>query len=200
MMKTINDIATASVKILRSEFSSFLYPVDDVSKVKEIVAFHLEQHRNATHNCYAYVIGKKQEWQYYSDQGEPSGTAGKPILNILLKYELTNVLAVVTRYYGGIKLGIRGLIDAYSEAMEKTILNATLIEFHALETIQIKLDYSVLESLRHFLKKHNSTLNNQEFSDIVAAEIVYPEVNRSDIVSYLNDLTQKGLVRILTLT
>jgi uncharacterized YigZ family protein len=200
MMKTINDIATASVKILRSEFSSFLYPVDDVSKVKEIVAFHLEQHRNATHNCYAYVIGKKQEWQFYSDQGEPSGTAGKPILNILLKYELTNVLAVVTRYYGGIKLGIRGLIDAYSEAMEKTILNATLIEFHAFETIQIKLDYSVLESLRHFLKKHNSTLNNQEFSDIVAAEIVYPEVNRSDIVSYLNDLTQKGLVRILTLT
>jgi len=198
MLKTINDTVSISMKVQRSEFIAFLYPVDEAGKVKEIFAGHCEQYRNATHNCYAYVIGKKQECQYYSDQGEPSGTAGKPILNMLLKYELTNIMAIVTRYYGGIKLGVRGLIDAYSETVEQAIMSAVLSEFHTMESIHITLDYSVLESLRHFLKAHESTLTVSDFGTDITAEIAYPEEKHNEIGSYLNDLTQKGLIRIIT--
>lgn len=198
MLKTINETVSSSMKEQRSEFIAFLYPIDEKDNVKEIFARHSEQYRNATHNCYAYVIGKKQEWQYYSDQGEPSGTAGKPILNTLLKHNLTNVIAIVTRYYGGIKLGVRGLIDAYSEAVEQAILSASLIEYHALETITLVLDYSVLESLKHYLKSRESNLNVLEYANNITAEIAYPEEYKNDIENHLNDLTQKGLVKIVT--
>jgi uncharacterized YigZ family protein len=196
MMKTINEIVTSSMKEQRSEFIAFLYPIEDVSKVKEIFSKHSERYKDATHNCYAYIIGKKQEWQYYSDQGEPSGTAGKPILNTLLKHDMTNVLAIVTRYYGGIKLGVRGLIDAYSDAVEQAIQSIDLIEYHAMETMQLVVQYTVLESLKHFLKTHDSTLTVTEYSENIKAEIACPEEKQVEIQNYLDDLVQKGLVYI----
>ncbi len=198
MLKTINDIVSSSMKEQRSEFIAFLYPIDDVSKVKEIFAAHSEQYRDATHNCYAYIIGKKQEWQYYSDQGEPNGTAGKPILNMLLKYEITNVLAIVTRYYGGIKLGVRGLIDAYADAVEKVINNTSLLDYHAYVRIHVSLNYTILDSLKHFLKTHDAMLNVVEYSGDITADIDYPEEVHNEVSHYLNDLTQRGLVRILS--
>jgi len=197
MLYTINEVGKSSMKEQRSEFIAFLYPIDDVNKVKEVFSKHNEQYKDATHNCYAYIIGKKQEWQYYSDQGEPSGTAGKPILNMLLKHELTNVLAIVTRYYGGIKLGVRGLIDAYSEAVELVIQSTDLIEYHAMASLQVTLEYTILESLKHFLKTHDSSLNVTEYSDNITAEVSFPEEKHNEVNEYLNDLTQKGLVRII---
>lgn len=198
MLKTINDIVSSTMKEQRSEFIAFLYPVEDINKVKEIFSGHSEKYKDATHNCYAYIIGKKQEQQYYSDQGEPSGTAGKPILNTLLKHDLTNILAIVTRYYGGVKLGVRGLIDAYSEAVEQAILSADLRDYFAMETAIISINYSILESLKHFLISHNAILNVSEYSTDIKADLAYPEENRTEVLGYLNDLTQKGFIKILT--
>lgn len=195
MYKTINQTSITSIKIQRSEFIATLYPVVEVHKVKEIFALHNEQYKDATHNCYAYIIGKKQEWQYYSDQGEPSGTAGKPILNALLKHNLTNVLAIVTRYFGGIKLGVRGLIDAYSDATEQALETTELIDFRVMESMIIKLDYSVLDSLKHFLKDFHAGLEVIEFSSDIKAELVFPEESNVAVMQYVNDLTQKGFVK-----
>lgn len=198
MLKTIDLTVSNSMKEQRSEFIAYLYPIDNVSMVKNIFSKHSEQYRDATHNCYAYVIGKKQEWQYYSDQGEPSGTAGKPILNMLLKYELTNVLAIVTRYYGGIKLGVRGLIDAYSGAVEQVILNASLTEYHYMERLFLTMDYSILDTLKHFVKTVGGELTNIEYSNDIKAEIAIPEEHYAKTSIYLEDLIQKNLLTIIS--
>ncbi|MDZ4182239.1 MAG: YigZ family protein, partial [Candidatus Cloacimonadaceae bacterium] len=110
---TVSEISYTAQKIQRSEFIAWLYPAQNVDQARELIAAHNKAHADATHNCYAYVIGFDRETQYYSDAGEPSGTAGKPMLNALLSASMTNVLAIVTRHFGGIKLGVRGLIEAY---------------------------------------------------------------------------------------
>jgi len=104
---------------------------------------------DATHNCYAYIHGLNREIIYYSDAGEPTGTAGKPILNTLLRNDLTNILAVVSRYFGGIKLGVKGLIAAYSEAVEQAILKSNLIEAKLLISFPLVCDYASFECLKH---------------------------------------------------
>jgi uncharacterized YigZ family protein len=197
MLKTINKSTYESVKIQRSEFIAFLYPVSDTTQIKEILAEHNHKYKDATHNCYAYILGKKQETQYYSDQGEPSGTAGKPILNTLLKYDLTNVLAVVTRYYGGVKLGVRGLIDAYSEATEKAIIAANQIDYIEFKAVLIACDYSTLEVLKHHLKQFGISLNPCEFSDKVKAELCYPESYQAEVNKILDDLKQKRQLSVI---
>ncbi|MFO7659465.1 MAG: YigZ family protein [Candidatus Cloacimonadaceae bacterium] len=196
MMKTIDRISSVSVKIQRSEFIAFLYPVKDAEQVKAILSEHNEKYKDATHNCYAYVLGKKQETQYYSDQGEPSGTAGKPILNTLLKHHLTYVLAMVTRYYGGVKLGVRGLIDAYSEAVEQVIQNSALIDYVSYQRLEIKCDYSALESLKHQLKQFKTLVNPLVFTDMVSAEVLIPEESYSEVHKILDDLIQREQICI----
>jgi len=196
-MKTIKENSSATIKIQRSEFIAHLYPIDEVNQVKEIFSLHSEKYKDATHNCYAYVIGKKQEIQYYSDQGEPSGTAGKPILNSLLKYKLTNTLAIVTRYYGGIKLGIRGLIDAYSEVMELAISQSKIIDYMVYVTKKIECDYSVSESLKHLLKQYKVKVIPLEYSVLVKAEISFPEEYSSKVNKILDDFIQRGQISFL---
>jgi uncharacterized YigZ family protein len=192
MLKTLNDIVTNSIKIQRSEFICILYPVSDVDKVKEIISQHNNIYKDATHNCYGYIIGNKQDFQYYSDQGEPSGTAGKPILNTLLKHELTNVLAIVTRYYGGIKLGVRGLIDAYSEAVSMAILSSSLIDFVVLSSVFIQSDYSTLDNLKHLLKQYKVVFNPIEYTEIVKTELIFPEEHKQVVSAILDDISIKG--------
>lgn len=197
-MKTIKEISSSSIKIQRSEFIAHLYPIDDVNHAKQIISEHSQTHKNATHNCYAYVIGKKQELQYYSDQGEPSGTAGKPILNMLLRYNMTNVIAIVTRFYGGINLGIRGLIDAYSKAVELAISQSELNDYIVYKTRKIECDYSVSETLKHFLQRYNAQFNPLEYSALVKAEISFPERFSSEVNKTLDDFFQKGQISFIS--
>jgi uncharacterized YigZ family protein len=196
-LKSIIQTYETSVKIQRSEFIAFLYPIIDVAHIKETLAEHNNKYKDSTHNCYAYIIGKKQETQYYSDQGEPSGTAGKPILNTLLRYNLTNVLAIVTRYYGGVKLGVRGLIDAYSEAVELAVLKAELIDYHPTREIEIVCEYSALEQIRHNLLKFEAELVASDYSVKIRCKIIYPEVFDADIQNLISDLTQKHQLSII---
>lgn len=194
MLYTLADITTNSVKIQRSEFICVLYPVSSVENIKDIIAQHNAKYKNATHNCYGYVIGKKQELLYYSDQGEPSGTAGKPILNTLLKHNLTNVLAMVTRYYGGVKLGVRGLIDAYSEAVNLAVLSGSLIENRSLNSVIATIDYSIMDTLKHVLRPYQAEINIIEYSERIKLEISYPEEFEKEIVSVMDDFALKGLL------
>jgi len=196
-LKTINNTESASFKIQRSEFIAFLYPIEEDRQIKEILSAHNEKYKDATHNCYAYVLGKKQETRYFSDQGEPSGTAGKPILNTLLKHNLTNVLAIVTRYYGGVKLGVRGLIDAYSEVVEQVIHKSVLIDFIPYIQYLIRSDYSVLETLKHQLRQYDVQINPLEFADLVKTELLIPEKYQTEVNKILDDFKQKGHLTIL---
>jgi uncharacterized YigZ family protein len=198
IFKTVKQITEASVKIQRSEFIAFLYPVSETSQIREIIAEHNNKYKDATHNCYAYILGKKQETQYYSDQGEPSGTAGKPILNALLKYNLTNTLAIVTRYFGGVKLGVRGLINAYSEATETVIVSADIIDYIELTGIRIECDYSTLDNIKHLFRQYDVTVNPIGFSDKVTAELAFNLIYLPEISQALDDLKIKKQLRVIS--
>lgn len=144
---TISTSLAWQQKIRRSTFSCVLHPIANPEEAKRLLSAHVKDHTNATHNCYAYICGLGQETQYHSDAGEPHGTAGKPILNALLRARMTNILAIVTRYYGGVKLGVPGLIKAYGDTVEQTLELAEKITATQQNSFRVTLDYALAEKL-----------------------------------------------------
>jgi len=195
MMKyTIKDSTTNSIKIQRSEFIAFLHPVTDAQICQELLREHQIQYSDATHNCYAYVLGFEAETQYYSDAGEPCGTAGKPILNSLLRNELSGVLAIVTRYYGGVKLGVKGLIEAYSQACTKAIELAQIVPYEEFSLYQITCDYPYLERLRHQIVQLKGVETASNFHENVDLKIKIPKSRELDLEEFL--VSAKALHRL----
>lgn len=138
-------------KIRRSSFECFLFPISSAEEAQEIIGAHNRDHANATHNCFAYICGYERETQYYSDAGEPHGTAGKPILNALLRGGMTNVLAIVTRHYGGIKLGVKGLIEAYGGTCELALQQANKTVSRRQLNFRVSLDYALADQLMNLV-------------------------------------------------
>lgn len=192
MKYTIKENRSHSIKILRSEFIGFLYRVEDSAQALEILREHQNQYQNATHNCYAYVLGYEAEIQYYSDAGEPGGSAGKPILNALLRAELSGVLAVVTRYYGGIKLGVKGLIEAYTQAVSETVKISDLVEYQSFKYYQIKCSYAHLEIIRHQLSCFEYQELSAQYAESVLLSIKVPEAHDQEVRGFLDGYLALG--------
>ena len=171
---TISSPSQFRQKIQRSEFICFLFPISDVEQAREIISAHNREYANATHNCYAYICGFAQETQYYSDAGEPHGTAGKPILNSLLRGGMTNCLAIVTRYYGGIKLGVKGLIDAYGGTVEEALSLAARVEAVPQVSLEIKADYAIAEIVGARVKDAGGIVHSSEWADRVTIRCSLP--------------------------
>jgi len=127
-IKTIATPAEAVFKEKRSKFLAFAYPVENEAEIKEKIAFLKKKYHDARHHCYAYILGADKSAYRMNDDGEPSGTAGRPIHGQLLSKEVTNVLIVVVRYFGGIKLGTGGLRVAYKLAAKEVMDSAIIIE------------------------------------------------------------------------
>lgn len=185
MHYTIDQAVSAQIKILRSEFIAYLYPVTSIELAQEILKQHQIEHANATHNCYAYVLGYAAELQHYSDAGEPGGTAGKPMLNSLLRNNLSGVLAIVTRYYGGIKLGVKGLIEAYGEATQAAIDQAILSPFLLYRKLSLTTDYGFLDQLRHQMQEYMVQELGAEYTDVVKLNLRVPETEYPIFCEYL---------------
>jgi uncharacterized YigZ family protein len=189
---TIKQPVESEINVRRSVFRAFLFPVRDAGEAREKITLHQQVHANATHNCYAYICGNKQETQYYSDAGEPHGTAGKPILNALLRSGLTNILAIVTRYYGGINLGVPGLISAYSEVTETAISLAELIVARTMLSLRISMDYAVSEHLTAFLKTIQGEITASAWKENVQHDLLVPEENLPQLREYLDVFARQG--------
>ena len=140
-MKTIKEFVKVNQTINRSEFITSLYPVSSIEEVQEILQNVRKTYYDATHNCYAYILGLEGDQKKASDDGEPSGTSGMPILGALEKNDLTNVLCIVTRYFGGIKLGAGGLVRAYSSSASLGVNSATLLTLTKVLKIEITTSY-----------------------------------------------------------
>lgn len=138
------------LKIKRSEFICTLEPVETLAQAKAFIAMISKEQKTAAHNCWAYIVGEDAGIFHSSDAGEPSGTAGKPMLNALQHHCLTDVAAVVTRYYGGVKLGVRGLMDAYFSSID-----------HAVSQSRLKPRMRVIQVVIHVAYEFNDTLINQ---------------------------------------
>jgi uncharacterized YigZ family protein len=125
---TITAPAKAIFKEKRSKFHAFAYPVENEAEIKEKIAFLKKKYHDARHHCYAYILGADKSAYRMNDDGEPSGTAGRPIHGQILSKDLTNVLVVVVRYFGGVKLGTGGLRVAYKLAAKEVLENALIVE------------------------------------------------------------------------
>ncbi|ONN26616.1 hypothetical protein XJ44_06980 [Thermosipho affectus] len=131
------------INIKRSIFIATISHADDSEEAREFIREISRSYNDATHNCPAYrVIEHEQIVEFSSDNGEPSGTAGRPILGVLRKFDLLNVVVVVTRYFGGVKLGVRGLIDAYSSVVEKALAEIKIVKMVPIKVYRIKVDYN----------------------------------------------------------
>lgn len=150
-------------EIKKSRFICHLKRISTEEEAREFIANVKKQHWKANHNCSAYTLGNHQEIQRTSDDGEPSGTAGVPMLEILKKREITNVCAVVTRYFGGIKLGAGGLIRAYAGSVNHALDGVGLVQFIEQQAIILSLDYNLFDNLQRFLTAQNLLIADSEF-------------------------------------
>lgn len=161
--RTVNAIAEGLYKEKGSRFISFIYPVKTEEEIKEILAEIKTKYYDARHHCYAYCLGANRERFRANDDGEPSSTAGKPILGQIISNDLSNVLIVVIRYFGGIKLGVSGLIQAYKDAAADAILHAEIVERTVDEIIHIRFTYVVMNDVMKVLKEEDPEILARDF-------------------------------------
>ena len=163
---TIAEPAEAIYKERSSKFLTYAYPVERESEIKELLDALRKQYYDATHHCYAYRLGAHGEMFRANDDGEPSGTAGKPILGQLLSANITNCLVVVVRYFGGTKLGVSGLIQAYKESTADVIAVSKIIEKTVDRVVKIDFDYTSMNGVMRIVKEMNPRIDEQVFDNI----------------------------------
>ncbi len=161
--KTIESPAQGVFKSKGSRFIAMAYPVSDLLEIKPILDKLRKEHHEARHHCYAYMIGHDRDVWRANDDGEPSGTAGKPILGQINSYSLTNILIVVVRYFGGTLLGVSGLISAYRSAAALAIENSSIIERTVQEFYEITFPYIAMNEVMKILKEENAGQTDQRF-------------------------------------
>ena len=166
---------TYEEKIKRSVFIANLEVCHNEDEAKNFLNRITSQHHNATHNCRAYILAPDRE--YSSDDGEPSGTAGKPILNAIKRSGLVNVMVIVTRYFGGVKLGVRGLIDAYGGVSDTALNMAGMIERVMTKDFTVSLDYASMGIVSKLLDAYNPKWTYDE-SVSVSASVPVDECDR----------------------
>ena len=185
------------LKIKRSTFIAHLHYVKTMQEAKEYISNVADEHKTANHNCWTYIVGEKGETFHSSDAGEPSGTAGKPMLNVLRKHEMTNIVVVVTRYFGGVKLGTRGLIEAYGETVEAAIELSPLKKLIKLSSYKIICGYDLAEQLKYKIEKLNAEINSVEYAADVTISISIEEHLKDDLEKYLIGLEKAGKLKII---
>lgn len=162
---TINAPSEGLYKEKGSKFIAFAIPVSNVEQIKTILEEKRKEHHDARHVCYAYILGVDKADYRSNDDGEPSGTAGRPILGSLLSAGVTNVMIAVVRYFGGTKLGTSGLINAYKVASADALENAEIIEKTVDEEIHISFDYLVMNDVMKIIKDVAPQVMSQQFDN-----------------------------------
>jgi uncharacterized YigZ family protein len=163
--QTIKSSSEGSYKEKGSKFLAFAYPVDSEEEVKEKIADLKKKYFDARHHCFAYILGADKAKFRAFDDGEPNHSAGDPILGQIKSKNLTNVLIVVVRYFGGTKLGVGGLIQAYKTAAEEALLHAVIIEKEVMESVELKYSYASTPEVMRLVKEFELEISAQEFGE-----------------------------------
>lgn len=160
-------------KELGSKFLAFAFPVGTETEIKEIIERLKKEYFDARHHCYAWVLGKEKNRYRSFDDGEPNHSAGDPILGQIKSKNLTNILIVVVRYFGGVKLGVGGLIQAYKIAAEEALNNAVIIEYEVTQSVILKYPYESTAEVMRLVKEFDLHINHQEFLEecLLQAEV-----------------------------
>ena len=178
-MKTISDNIDNEIIINKSKFITKLIKINDEKEIREIIDDLKKQYKDSTHICYAYIVNGKMK---AIDDGEPSGTAGVPILNVLKQNNLDYVLGIVIRYFGGIKLGSGGLIRAYSNSITEALKKANLKEISFGKLITIKFTYNDVKKIDYLLKDYE--IINKDFSNIITYDVIVDDKILQELKDY----------------
>lgn len=184
--------ATYEEKIKRSVFIADVFPCHDEDEARAILADVTVKYRDATHNCRAYVLADGTE--YSSDDGEPSGTAGKPILGAIKRSGLVNVMVIVTRYFGGVKLGVRGLIDAYGDTAMKALEICEKVERVITSTFRIALGYNAVGNVTRLLEGTGAVNLKWDYAENVSVSADVPESECERVSRELEEMKARGII------
>lgn len=184
--KTIENSYFTEWEISKSRFLTYLKHVENETDAQEFINSIKKKHFDARHNCSAYIIGERSEIQKSSDDGEPSGTAGSPMLEVLKKNELSDIVVVVTRYFGGIKLGAGGLIRAYGKSVTLGLEISQIVKKSIFNCYQLEINYDLLGMLENYLHQNEIRIQDKAYTDKVIFTILLPQ-NFTD--STLKDIT-----------
>ncbi len=189
--KTIRggDIFTAEYEIKKSVFISHVRHVETEEGAREFVADIKKKYFDATHNCSAWILGENGDKQKSNDDGEPGGTAGNPILDAIKKNELTNIAVVVTRYFGGIKLGASGLIRAYSHTAALGIAAAQIVQMTTFKKIAVTIEYPFLAQVENFLRNKKISVESADYAADVTLNILIEPAAADNFLADLTELT-----------
>ncbi|MDU6708660.1 MAG: YigZ family protein [Staphylococcus epidermidis] len=186
---TIKQAHSIENVISKSRFIAYIKPVSTENEAKAFIDEIKIKHKDATHNCSAYTVGPEMNIQKANDDGEPSGTAGIPMLEILKKLEIHNVCVVVTRYFGGIKLGAGGLIRAYSGAVRDVIYDMGRVELREAIPVTVTLDYDQTGKFEYELASTTFLLREQFYTDKVSYQIDVVKNEYDAFIDFLNRIT-----------
>ena len=198
--RTIKEDGQVQEEIKKSRFICHAKRVYSEEEARDFITAIKKEHYKATHNCSAFIVGERSEIKRTSDDGEPSGTAGVPMLGVLENHNLTNVCVVVTRYFGGIKLGAGGLIRAYAGSVALAVKEIGIIEIKEQAGIAIQMSYAQYQEYSNFLKEHNLMELETTFTDqidtIIYVDKEEKENTKAALVEFFNGkvtLTDQGL-------
>ena len=186
MYKTIKENVSAELVEKKSKFIANLFYIESREEAEDIIKMQKKKYYDARYNCYAFrVLGEDGIIEKSSDDGEPSGTAGAPMLNILSKMEITNILVIVTRYFGGILLGTGGLVKAYSNSTKLALEKAEISMLEEGFVYKLELNYSDLENFKYFMKNNEIKILKEEYFENVKLSIFVPK-NKIDCLNSNN--------------
>ena len=201
--RTIKEDGQVQEEIKKSRFICHIKRVTTEDEAREFINTIKKEHYKATHNCSAFILGERSEMKRSSDDGEPSGTAGVPMLGVLENHQLTNVCAVVTRYFGGIKLGAGGLIRAYSSNVALAIKEIGIVHIKEQLGLRIALSYSQYQELPNFLKANHLQEQDTSFTEQVQTTIFVDKNDKDSMIEGLIelfngkiDITDQGLRKV----
>lgn len=187
--KTVLKDAIVEQIIDKSRFIGHVKSVETREAAEDFFAEIRTRHRSATHNVPAYVIGEKFEFQWASDDGEPQGTSGAPMVQMLVKEGITNVALVITRYFGGIKLGTGGLVRAYTSTAKLALDEAKICQVKELIVLTIKIDYTFHGKLMNLAQNGQFQLRNSTFEDVVTVELTTDPESTNEIKTLVSNIT-----------
>jgi len=194
---TIDKASVAEYKDRGSKFIAYAYPVSSIVDFKEKMANLKQEHPKATHHCYAYRLGIDGALFRVSDDGEPSGTAGRPILGQIDSKQLTNIAVVVVRYFGGTLLGVPGLINAYKNVAAMSLQTTAIIQKPVLVSYQLQFDYSQMNEVMRIMKQFNCNISRNDVHLFCFMEIGIPKIYETETLNKLKDIRGVGVDPVL---
>lgn len=186
---TIIEEATGEIVEKKSRFIATAIHVESEEEAIAHIESFKKRYWDARHNCYAFILGMGSETMRFSDDGEPQGTAGKPILEVLKGRELTNILVIVTRYFGGVLLGTGGLVRAYTDSTVEALNNSSLKQMCLMQEVSISVDYSSIGKLKYILANEGIEIVDEQYTDMVVVKAAIQLENVDNMINKITDAT-----------